>query len=124
MTYNSLFQFVKKLVPKVSSTELIALRSGNTSVDRMIFNGKVDVSKFTQLQRDDFTLPTLNVTNLLKKYANETVYVGDNWRDLEAAENANITPIFAEYGYVKTGNYPQNTKGFNIKNIREIVSFI
>ena len=74
MTYNSLFQFVKKLVPKVSSTELIALRSGNTSVDRMIFNGKVDVSKFTQLQRDDFTLPTLNVTNLLKKYANETVY--------------------------------------------------
>ena len=56
--------------------------------------------------------------------ANETVYVGDNWRDLEAAENANITPIFAEYGYVETGDYPQNTKGFNIKNIREILSFI
>ena len=56
--------------------------------------------------------------------ANETVYVGDNWRDLEAAKNAKITPIFAEYGYVKTGNYPLNTKGFNIKNIREILSFI
>ena len=56
--------------------------------------------------------------------ANETVYVGDNWRDLEAAINAKITPIFAQYGYVKTGNYPLNTKGFNIKNIREIVSFI
>lgn len=56
--------------------------------------------------------------------AKETVYVGDNWRDLEAAENAKITPIFVEYGYVKTENYPQNTKGFNIKNIREILSFI
>ena len=56
--------------------------------------------------------------------ANETVYVGDNWRDLEAAKNAKITPIFAEYGYVKTGNYPLNTKGFNIKNIREILSFV
>jgi phosphoglycolate phosphatase len=56
--------------------------------------------------------------------ANETVYVGDNWRDLEAAINAKITPIFAQYGYVKTGNYPLNTKGFNIKNIKEILSFI
>ena len=56
--------------------------------------------------------------------ASETVYVGDNWRDLEAAKNAKITPIFAEYGYVKTGNYPLNTKGFNIKNIREILSFV
>ena len=54
----------------------------------------------------------------------ETVYVGDNWRDLEAAENAKITPIFAEYGYVKAENYPLNKKGFNIKNIREILSFI
>ena len=61
---------------------------------------------------------------VLNHDANETVYVGDNWRDLEAAENAKITPIFAEYGYVKAGNYPLNTKGFNIKNIREILSFI
>ena len=60
----------------------------------------------------------------LKHDASETVYVGDNWRDLEAAKNAKITPIFAEYGYVKTGNYPLNTKGFNIKNIREILSFV
>ena len=60
----------------------------------------------------------------LNHNAKETVYIGDNWRDLEAAKNAKITPIFAEYGYVKTGNYPLNTKGFNIKNIREILSFI
>ena len=62
--------------------------------------------------------------NALNHDANETVYVGDNWRDLEAAKKAKITPIFAEYGYVKTGDYPLNTKGFNIKNIREILSFV
>ena len=36
-----LFTEVKKLVPKVSDTELIALRSGTTSLDREIFMGKV-----------------------------------------------------------------------------------
>ena len=69
MVYNSLFRFVKKLVPKVSSTELIALRSGNTSVDRMIFNGKVDVSKFRQLQKEDFTLSSSNLYNVAVLYS-------------------------------------------------------
>tara|TARA_Y100000389_G_scaffold202861_1_gene249512 strand:- start:1043 stop:3001 length:1959 start_codon:yes stop_codon:yes gene_type:complete len=36
-----LFNFAKKLVPKLSDTELIALRSGTTSIDREIFTGKV-----------------------------------------------------------------------------------
>ena len=61
---------------------------------------------------------------MLNHGTKETVYVGDNWRDLEAAENAKITPIFAEYGYIKAENYPLNKKGFNIKNIRDILSFI
>ena len=30
----SVFDFVKKKIPKLSSTELIALNSGNTSIDR------------------------------------------------------------------------------------------
>ena len=55
--------------------------------------------------------------------ANETVYVGDNWRDLEAARNASITPVFAEYGYVKDKEFPPNKNGFNISNIKEILTF-
>ena len=35
----------------------------------------------------------------LKYDASSALYVGDNWRDLEAAKNSEITPIFAEYGY-------------------------
>ena len=33
-----IFNSVKKLIPKISETELIALRSGTTSIDRDIFN--------------------------------------------------------------------------------------
>ena len=49
--------------------------------------------------------------------------MGDNWRDLEAARNANITPVFAEYGYIKDKKFPANKNGFNIKNIKEILTF-
>ena len=37
----AIFDSVKKIIPRVSETELIALRSGTTSLDRDIFNGKV-----------------------------------------------------------------------------------
>jgi phosphoglycolate phosphatase len=60
----------------------------------------------------------------LKYDASSALYIGDNWRDLEAAKNSEITPIFAEYGYVKPENFPSNENGYNIKCIREILSFI
>ena len=59
----------------------------------------------------------------LKQLPKDTIYVGDNWRDLEAARNANITPVFAEYGYIKDKKFPLNKNGFNIKNIKEILAF-
>ena len=43
--YKSLFKFVKRKIPKISDTELIALRSGNTSLDREILQGKVAFPK-------------------------------------------------------------------------------
>ena len=43
--YGQLFKFAKKLVPRISSTEMIALQSGTTSLDRQIFQGKVELPK-------------------------------------------------------------------------------
>ena len=41
--YRAIFGRVKKIVPKISDTELIALRSGSTSLDREIFQGRVNL---------------------------------------------------------------------------------
>ena len=43
--YRLIFNQSKKLLPRISETELIALRSGNTSIDREIFAGSVDIDK-------------------------------------------------------------------------------
>ena len=41
--YRLILNRSKKLLPKISETELIALRSGTVSIDRDIFNGNVDI---------------------------------------------------------------------------------
>ena len=50
--YQLLFNRVKRLIPKVSQTELIALRSGTTSVDREIYRGRVDINALPEWTGD------------------------------------------------------------------------
>ena len=44
-----LFNIIKTKIPKISSTELIALRSGNTSLDRTILQGNLTFHKIKNL---------------------------------------------------------------------------
>ena len=46
--YKKLFNFSKSLIPRISDTELIALRSGTTSIDQQIFLGKVKYPNLVQ----------------------------------------------------------------------------
>jgi alkylation response protein AidB-like acyl-CoA dehydrogenase len=79
--YSRLFTAVKRLIPKISNTELLALRSGTTSVDRMLFNGYVDTSQF-KLQRDQWSFPLTKVNELLRTYKNETVFPSEKTKDI------------------------------------------
>lgn len=75
--YNRIFNTVKKIVPRVSDTELIALRSGTTSLDRQIFNGSVNTKiNFKPIQTNKFDENIIN--ELVSKYKNDTVYPNTN----------------------------------------------
>ena len=62
----NIFNFVKKKIPKISVTEMIALQSGNTSIDQSILEGKlvypknfvfkIDYNKKTNLGKAYFFL--------------------------------------------------------------------
>ena len=41
-----IFRSVKKLIPRISDTEMIALQSGTTSIDREIFMRRCKNEKF------------------------------------------------------------------------------
>jgi alkylation response protein AidB-like acyl-CoA dehydrogenase len=68
--YSHLFSYVKSIVPRISQTELIALRSGTTSVDRMLFEGKVSIPKTltTQLRKDEKRYLDTNVKNVIEEF--------------------------------------------------------
>jgi acyl-CoA dehydrogenase len=75
--YKKVFSLVKKLIPRISDTELIALRSGTTSLDRQIFKGKVNTNS---IKKTNYTEKFSNskITELLTKYKDDIVYPNNN----------------------------------------------
>ena len=81
---NFIFNKVKKLIPKISNTELIALRSGTTSLDREIFKGKVNLPLNNVNTKKSETYNKFNVLTsvLLEKYGDEIVYPNKKHNDI------------------------------------------
>ena len=80
-----LFNSVKKLVPRISQTELIALRSGNTSLDRQIFQGKVKLPAIKPEvvnPSETYQVFDKKSNTLLKKYRDEKVYPNARYQEI------------------------------------------
>jgi acyl-CoA dehydrogenase len=77
--YRRIFNRVKNIIPKISETEIIALKSGGVSIDRELFNGKVDYVKlyqpFLQSQKYDMEDKT---NDLLRTIGSENIYPNKN----------------------------------------------
>jgi alkylation response protein AidB-like acyl-CoA dehydrogenase len=73
--YRSLFNYVKTQIPKISPTELIALRSGNTSIDRHILQGKVYFPDKFQYKNK---FPEKLIDNLFKEFNKDSILSIEN----------------------------------------------
>ena len=96
-----LFNFVKAKIPKISPTELIALRSGNTSLDRSILMGKIEFPK-----KETFInkFPESKLNELLSSYDGTRVYPNNNsnyWIDYLAKNKYFSFLIDESYGGIK-----------------------
>ena len=65
--YRLLLNKSKKLLPKISETELIALRSGTVSIDRDIFNGNVDIDSIKPNNEVDSNI-NKSINSLINKW--------------------------------------------------------
>jgi hypothetical protein len=74
--YKHILNRVKKIIPKISDTEIIAMKSGGTSIDRYIFEGKMNYNKlFTPIKKIYLSKETHDDLNLLlKKTGENNVY--------------------------------------------------
>ena len=101
MLSNKLFDFVKSRIPKISNTELIALRSGNTSIDRQILNGSVCLP----LQnKPPNKLPDKMISDLLDNFDNTPIFPNNNnnyWINYLAENKFFSFLIDKKYGGIK-----------------------
>ena len=74
--YKHIFNRIKRIIPKISETEIIALKSGGTSIDREIFMGKMNYQQLFSpitkhiLSKDMET----KMENILKKTGQTSIY--------------------------------------------------
>lgn len=97
----NIFNFVKNKIPKISQTELIALRSGNTSIDRSILLGKI---KYPKNVKNNFKFPEKKLYNLVKQFDNSLIYPNKNenyWIKYLANRNFFSFLIDEKYGGIK-----------------------
>ena len=101
MLSKKVFNFIKTKIPKISQTELIALTSGNTSIDRSILLGKVKLPEKIHY-KNKFNHDKLN--QFLNKFDNSKIYPNNNsnyWIDYLAKNKYFSFLIPEEYGGIK-----------------------
>ena len=77
-----IFDNIKRRIPKISDTERIALNCGTTSIDRDLFEGKVQKQNFDINDNIlDFTLKK-RTDKILQKYKNQKIYPFTDVKDL------------------------------------------
>lgn len=81
MIYKSLFNAVRRILPKISETEIIALKSGGVSIDRELFNGRVETEKWyapfpkhRDNHMEDETNELLNTVGTQNIYPNKNIH--------------------------------------------------
>lgn len=99
--YRLLFNFVKRKIPRISDTELIALRSGDVSIDRQILEGRVVLPE-KKIQKEIF--PKEKLDNLLTNFDNTQIYPNENndkWIKHLAKEGFFSLIISEKFGGIK-----------------------
>ena len=99
-----IFNKIKSIIPKISTTELIALRSGTTCIDTEIFRGKVDTNSIKPKALEK-KFANENVNRLIEKYGNiEKIYPNDSSQEIfdYVGKNKFLSFLIPEkYGGVK-----------------------
>ena len=75
MITKKIFNFVKSKIPRISSTEMIALKSGSTSIDRSILSGKLE---YPNEKKFNNKFQKKKLVDLFKNFDNSNIYPNNN----------------------------------------------
>ena len=74
--YRYIFNNIKKIIPKITETEIIALKSGGTSIDREIFKGCMDYKKLFSPIKKSYIPKEMNenINEILERVGEKSIY--------------------------------------------------
>ena len=78
LLYKRLFNYVKNKIPKISESEMIALQSGGTSIDRSILRGKVKIFQKNSYGQTLNPELDMKIKELFEKYDSNTQVFPNN----------------------------------------------
>lgn len=99
--YRALYSFVRRKIPKISSTEMIALQSGDTSIERDLLQGRVS---FPTPQVFEEKFNRTHVSELLSSFDDSRIYPNENenkWIEYLAKNKYFSFLIDEKYGGIK-----------------------
>ena len=78
--YSFIFKSIKKIIPKISETEIIALKSGGVSIDREIFKGRMNYEKLLKpIEKIEKNINmNKKINELLQKVGSDSIYPNKN----------------------------------------------
>ena len=77
--YRYIFNRVKSIIPKISETEIIALKSGGVSIDREIFKGHINYCKlYKPIQQPINNVMEKEIDDLLQLTGPNSIYPKNN----------------------------------------------
>jgi acyl-CoA dehydrogenase len=81
--YKHIFNRVKSIIPKISETEIIALKSGGVSIDREIFKGRINYCKlYKPFEKPNDKVMEKEVKDLLEYTGQTPIYPKNNIHNL------------------------------------------
>lgn len=84
-----LFNFAKSLIPRISSSELIALQSGSTSIDRDIFEGQIKTNNINY---------TKDKTPLYQNFKDKARILCNNYKQSQVYPSFRTKQLFENLG--------------------------
>ncbi len=97
--YKKIFNVIKNKLPKISETELIALKSGTTFIDRSILQGEI---KYPTKQPINYKFSQKILDDLLENYDRKKIYPDNKEIINELAQNKFFSFLIDEkYGGIK-----------------------
>ena len=82
MIRRQVFDRVKKMIPRISDTEMIALQCGTTSLDRELFEGKLKTKGFKSKKHQTPVFSKELMDELIVKYPSQHIYPKSDYKSL------------------------------------------